>query len=649
MKRKALYILGVILFYILQLIYANSAIQTDLMQQNRFYSSQNEQVHFLLLPDPALSNQPNIHLNASSSEFSYSSTIGEVNLTWQHTSGVELSYPNRETRDSNLPDCNDFIYYYQDIEWKWNDLPSYVYFSADFNVELQDDFANKTFGDLMFSIHIWFIDSSDTWIEVASSEPPYHDFDNLIVDDLNYFQIGAIFGGTIEDESGHQEDPSDTISFAIGFSPTWLFQDTVENEIPWMVYNGSVNVSITYLSVGASIFYTPDYPDEMIPIHNGTSGAPNFNRAHAIFSDEDGNIFTIGISDNLGVESLSLIRWTTETNLQWRRLWNYSGIFFYSDALLQPEGLFITGYSYSTLDYTDVTSHLIMYSIDGVLLWNRTFTIGGRFNYVYNIAIDDAGNIYLSGINGSYQGQYEYDLDTFFARLDSEGNSECILLYEYAMYQAPLAIDMLGDGSLIVSNQSFMAKMGADGETQWRISEPLSFIASTKDGSIYALTSTFPTYPYYFTSRPNLTKWTTDGGFVWNKTIPIITTDLDLPVEDIVSIVETGDNCLYALIQAGSNTILAKIDGNGRIVFNHTLGVWTSLITSGKNGLVFVASHQYTQYGTDIWLLAYTDYTFDHGLLWYLLQPQSLAIYGAITMIFVLVIVDYLVIKKRKL
>ena len=74
-----------------------------------------------------------------------------------------------------------------------------------------------------------------------------------------------------EDENGVQEDPSDTLTLAMGLSPTYAFESYL-GENPWTTYDGSVNVKVTSIELFSFFISDPSQDEVLEPIANDTWG-----------------------------------------------------------------------------------------------------------------------------------------------------------------------------------------------------------------------------------------------------------------------------------------------------------------------------------------------------------------------------------------
>lgn len=216
--------------------------------EGNYDSSLADVTGFNFVPDSNFINEAEIVINGTSDEFSsgYHQAANEsdfsyMELTWEHEANTSLDFKN-ET-DENLPDCNDFIYFYQDFDWLYNEWPPAANFSFSYATTLTGSFSEYP-GNLMFRIYVWLIDSSGNWIRIYESrDATYTEIYQERRASLNYVEITNVWGGMVSLNGTPQEDPEDSVQIAVGLAPTWMFENYQETE-PWTFYDGSVSFRI---------------------------------------------------------------------------------------------------------------------------------------------------------------------------------------------------------------------------------------------------------------------------------------------------------------------------------------------------------------------------------------------------------------------
>jgi ABC-type dipeptide/oligopeptide/nickel transport system permease subunit len=176
-----------------------------------------------------------------------------VNLTWSHTANDTITWRDPPDTSGNLPDTLDFAYFYQTIDWEFENVPLDVNITMEYGVDAIGDFNvdNQEYGGRMFQVHVWLIDSSNNWIRVYDTNPPYLPDIQSFVIDIGYLEIKDGWRGMVETE-GVQEDPLDEIRLAVGIAPTYAFQyHILTTSNPHTYYNGSVTATVTSLTCEA--------------------------------------------------------------------------------------------------------------------------------------------------------------------------------------------------------------------------------------------------------------------------------------------------------------------------------------------------------------------------------------------------------------
>ena len=172
--------------------------------------------------------------------------FNHVNLTWTHAN-ESMDWRTPPDPDDNLPAANDFIYFTQQLEWPYESIPSDVNMTLDFAITRTGDFA-KLEGGLMFKVYVWVIDSSGNWRNVYRSYPLYSDTYRARQIDLSYLHIVDGWRGMVENATGHQEDPTDILTVAVGLVPTAVFRNFL-GDTPEYNYTGSVTASFRSISM----------------------------------------------------------------------------------------------------------------------------------------------------------------------------------------------------------------------------------------------------------------------------------------------------------------------------------------------------------------------------------------------------------------
>ncbi len=210
---------------------------------------------FEVIPDPYLQSEVDLNIHGTSNEFNASQVMtgtarSYVNLTWTHVAGTELTTTASQvpfvTVQDDYPYFWDFCYFTVSFRWEYERMPTDAMFYLTFGVNTTGDF-NTTEGQQMFRVGSWLIDSSNDWTALYTPQPPYTTQRHLYSYDLMYFELVA-WSGMVQDDSGYQEDPEDTLRVGVGLAPSESFE-TYNDSHPWQEYNGTVCASISTVSL----------------------------------------------------------------------------------------------------------------------------------------------------------------------------------------------------------------------------------------------------------------------------------------------------------------------------------------------------------------------------------------------------------------
>ncbi|NIN01404.1 MAG: hypothetical protein GTO24_25920 [candidate division Zixibacteria bacterium] len=167
--------------------------------------------------------------------------------------------------------------------------------------------------------------------------------------------------------------------------------------------------------------------------YNGPGSARD--AAHAIAVDASGNVYVTGESWGSGTgQDFATIKYHPNGDTAWVRRYGRAGNYddgAYAMALDDDGNVYVTGYSFGTSINSDYLT--IKYRPNGDTAWVRTYDgPGNRWDEAYAIAVDDFGNIYLTGDSwgdGTLQdyATVKYDLDgneLWAERYDGPGSGE---------------------------------------------------------------------------------------------------------------------------------------------------------------------------------------------------------------------------------
>jgi uncharacterized delta-60 repeat protein len=180
-----------------------------------------------------------------------------------------------------------------------------------------------------------------------------------------------------------------------------------------MVLDGAGNIYVTGQSAGsgtgqdyATIKYTSVGDTLWVRRYNRSGGTED---ARAIAVDASGNVYVTGASYSTN-RDYTTIKYNLAGVQQWVSIYNGTG-----DGDDYPEAIavdgsgnvYVTGHSPDSISDRDYTT--IKYNPNGETLWVRRYDGGGNsYDYAYAMAVDGAGNVYVTGRSAVSGTQYDY-------------------------------------------------------------------------------------------------------------------------------------------------------------------------------------------------------------------------------------------------
>lgn len=550
--------------------------------------------------DPEIDSEHTTTVNGSSGEFSamHHPAAGDESshmaLNWTHTPNTTLSW--REESSYDYVDCNDFIFFTESFEWEYERMPADVGMNLRFAIDATGDF-NSSEGHLMFRIYVWLIDSSGNWKRIYRSYPPYYDiyYDRRI--DLTYLDIVEGFRGMIEDSDGIQQDPSDTLTVAVGLAPSRPFEEYSGQE-PWRFYDGSVIARIDSWSM--QIYMSDGRQPEMTPIFNHSYSTParevmldpdyQDDYAGAMYKDmaiaSDNSIVTVGHTSyhwrpyyfSYGI----VAKWDANTNLQWVRrldnLTNLNGVAIFNDQI------YAVGLNWTTYDLIIVKLDMI-----GNILWQTTWDSGYEDRRA-KIAVDEIGQLYVAVANTNYTVEPSYMMGNIVCFTDT---GEYLWNRTY-LGGDPMRIDVASDGRIF--NLDFGQLNVWDSSEVHELSVFVRAFALDENDILYTSQSK------YLSSMPSvlLTKWTDSLEEEWNLTIGFSIAETEYIQTNCFGLDIDAEGSVLAVLGVShivNDWLLAKISPNGILEWNRTIaddhwihggGGGIIDIRVGTNGLAYL-------------------------------------------------------------
>ncbi|MCY7363613.1 MAG: SBBP repeat-containing protein, partial [Ignavibacteria bacterium] len=201
-------------------------------------------------------------------------------------------------------------------------------------------------------------------------------------------------------------------------------------------------ITIKYNSIGNQIW-----------VANFNSSFNQNDYALAMGIDSQENVYVCGGSQgDLYYDDYLIVKYNSSGVEQWNRRFNGSDNFLDQARKLvidKSDNVYITGYSTFLGTGYDFTT--IKYDLNGNQLWIARYNNGSN-DMAEDMAIDEYGNIYVTGISDGNGTSYDYAT----VKYDSSGNQLWVTRYNYSGEFSDIALALAVDnnGSVFVTGQS---------------------------------------------------------------------------------------------------------------------------------------------------------------------------------------------------
>ncbi len=456
-----------------------------------------------LLPNPWMDSPnlglaPDFFVEGDSGDFTHEHVVhsdgdGLVMCNWTHEAGTELDF--NFSPDPEKPDCKDFVYFSYDLDWPYEKMPKNAYVRISFSIATTGTFAVAEGADFMFKAYVWLIDSSNNWIMVYQSSPPYKDSLTLREISFSYFDRLEVWGGMVQDDAGHQEDPTDTFQIAVGLAPTSHFQ-SYGDAYPWEYYDGTVSLLVDYLDL-IVIGDLGENLERELPVYSEFIAIQEDNyRLRDIARSPTGEFYVASDFRNsdTGNSSLSVMRFRSDCIQNWRTDESDYGDSRAAGIVCDSAGnLYLIG---TRLD-SGGRLLIMKWNAGGSLEWglNHIPPTSGQWRAV-DIDIGNDDEIYsISELlihNGTGTPYTTATLQKWTADGDLLWNRDIIL----GPHIFPVALKVNhGDGLYVLcrfGNQTapVIVKLDMSGGMLWSTQDAYRTISERSDGGVYAITKT---------------------------------------------------------------------------------------------------------------------------------------------------------------
>ncbi|MHA1423092.1 MAG: hypothetical protein ACTSSD_13460, partial [Candidatus Thorarchaeota archaeon] len=563
----------------------------------------------------------------------------------------------------DYPDCNDFIYFTQSFSWPYEGLdfpilgrPQSVAISLDCEETVTGDFSSRDDYWRFFRVEIWLIDSSGDWINVFE-KPSY--WDNHSEIRPGGLQIERAWFGMIEDENGTQLDPTDTLTLAVGLSPTLTFEEW-DSWNPWQNMTGTVTAHVTSVKLNVLGYFDVEIPGLVEPENTGVFNDGFDCYSEGICEGPGDTIYTVGRSSSYedGRSALILQKWDYECNLLWSRDWNDTsrGASGYDIDVSADGSIFVTGVAWQ--HGSDLNSQLLMkWNSNGDLLWNRTYDDEHKGKGKI-VAVSSDGNIYTLGERTWFDAKENVRYTPVLVKWDSIGNVLWSKNCSSSGFDFASGLTIASDGTIYCTTWEAILGFSPSGNVGFNLTEyadPEHYgVTIGPNDEIYVISRGF-----YNNSLLHLNpegEMVKDTNFSRYRFEEFKTINLDVE-PDVIRVLDNGS--IYILCGVGeigghwTDSILYKYNSDFELVWTRFLSMVTWRLMSstsvakdsmiiGGNGKLYVTA---TNSSSDFWELGLLE--FNLGKLNYVSNsPITFIVLG--TGFVALVVIIAIVVRKQR-
>ena len=544
---------------------------------------------------------------------------------------------------------------YQEFDWALNELPVNADFKINFTTSLTGSFASEEVGQLMFRVYVWMIDSSGHWQQIMKTFPPYSDVYQERRADINYFDFLEIWGGMIENSSGLQEDPTDTVQVAVGLVPTHDFESHhAYEEDPWEFYDGSVSVRINSMKLFVYTEEDPDPSQVLSPLYNKTwdysvrdvfPDIPveyeNDSRVEFrdIETDTDDSVYVLCkasssyemyVNQSKHFSYEFLLKYSPVLELRWSAR---------NDNRTTPYAMTIhDGFIYTTgyIKTDDEQNNLIVtkWSPNGEWLWQTEW--GGIYSEEGSaIAVSSDGSIYVWA--AYYNRAFEPEFwKSSFLKFDSSGTLLWNKTSEIPLMPGWAELEMQPDGMYSWDTVN-VEKRDFSYEPVWNISRQAFAVNFDDAGNIYIATIGSWAGPGAISDewQVMVSKWNPTGAELWNMnySIPLIdSSSLNFMCRSIDVAPEGSVIAILHEMELSYDYHMLKFDSSGNLLWDKIIGnerwpVYGAMepkLQIGDNGLAYVGCNLYGDYGMEVAVSAFVIGPYDQDTNF----PMTIVIVG---------------------
>ncbi len=226
-----------------------------------------------------------------------------------------------------------------------------------------------------------------------------------------------------------------------------------------------------------TIKYNSMGDEQWVSIYNGTES--NLDEAQALTIDDSGNVYVTGWSQASYYADYATVKYNSEGVQQWVTRYNGPGnsADWAVDIDMDNSGnVYVTGWSFGTDTHKDYLT--IKYNSAGEEQWVVRYNgLGNYRDEATALALDDSGNVYITGWSAASR-TYPFEYDYATVKYNSEGAQQWIARFngESDSTDKAFAIAIDDSGNIYVTGKSYglntdydcvTIKYNSNGVEQW--------------------------------------------------------------------------------------------------------------------------------------------------------------------------------------
>ncbi len=617
MSKKAFSLCMILTLLLLPMFSAPIVNQSPVLMRNDTGHELSAIDYLGMSPDPHLETAPDVVVNGTSSAFNstYHGSSGVedpsyIELIWDHVPNDTLQFQS----DEGISECADFVYFTQDLEWPYDEMPLGAKIVLNMSINESGTFMTEWNSRRMFEIRAWMIDSAEVWTFIGQITQGYMSIYNFNSGcELNETQISQAW-----------DNGEDGLTLAIGLTPTLDFLEYDSSE-PWRYYNGSVQVRVSDVDIYVKMEVPRDPSTHLEPLFNASWDQDVSEVFPSIEEDgndmpwdittgDDGAVYVIGTSaspyvpyDETGLNFIHevLLKYDSELNLLWIRK-NINTTSGYGVTV--SDGYVYTAGVIRTLsESTREDAYITKWGPDGTRVWSTQWG-GSGHQYGVAVTVGPDGSVYALCTDW----HHDYDADeSSLLKFDSAGT----LLWNKTIH--PNVLRGLGDiqyanGMLILSyhNEGFISVRDDSGNELYNISYLGQCMTANSD------------HIYLYNQQPTtqIEKWSLTRESIWNASLSRYFTngEPDHLFAQSMDVSSDGDVFVYSTSSfLSEETYLTKFNSDGTHNWTKSIGktnwLWRGGIPMSMSswGILYFAPGDYVNERTSITVEAYTvgEYT----------------------------------------